>query len=220
MVATSIQERIKKIRTLKESRFGTVFVDGHVGRRLLRLDLLTASSVNNAHIIRLLSRWRKKHQQWFPSQFPITSSRTRVWLQHRVIDEPDRLLFMIHLSGTYRGHVGLYRFTSDYTSCEIDNILRGRVGGKGMMEESIRRMMDWGMQTLGIRTYTLQTTSDNVRAIALYARIGFREIKRVGLVYKKTSDGGEWQEAPKRYTGHIKKYDIFMKWEGLYEEKQ
>lgn len=144
----------------------------------ISLQLLTNQSVYDAHAIRLLSRWRKKHEAWFPTQFPVTHARTALWLQQRVQDEPDRLLFFVEAGGVLRGHVGLYRFDFDTKRCEIDNIVRGRSGYKGMMEKAVVALMRWGTDILGIEDYTLQTTSDNVRALSLYKKIGFFETNR------------------------------------------
>ncbi len=174
------------------------------------LELLTHDHRTDVHIVRLLARWRKKHEYWFPAQFPVTLKRTAVWLEKKVIEEPDRLLFMISDHGTYRGHVGLYRFDFEHHSCEIDNIVRGRSGPKGMMAQAIQLMMKWGRETLGLTQYTLQTTSDNVRALALYTRLGFVETKRVPLVYTKTSDGGLWEVASNENADNIKRYDVYM----------
>lgn len=199
-----------KTAILKNSVFGSVSITGAIRKKELRLELLTRSAVSDTHIVRLLSRWRKKHEVWFPAQFPVSEKRTKMWLEKKVIDEPHRLLFMVAVSGTYRGHVGLYRFDLKNKSCEIDNIVRGRIGLPGMMETSIRLMMQWAKKDLGILRFTLQTTSENTRAIALYTRIGFVETKRIPLVYRKTIDGGQWDVAPVGFNKKIKRYEVLM----------
>lgn len=201
---------LSTIARLKQARFGSMDLVSSESKYPLILRLLTTQSVEDPHIVRLLGRWRKKHEYWFPAQFPVTMKRTASWLQNRVINEPDRLLFMIVIHGTYRGHVGLYRFDFDTNSCEIDNIVRGRIGRKGMMADAIQLMMHWGRETLGLTSYTLQTTSDNIRALSLYTRLGFVETKRIPLVYTKTHDGGEWKIAPDGYTKRIKRFDVYM----------
>lgn len=205
---------LSTIARLKQAPFGSMDLVSRESKNPLILRLLTTQSVYDTGIVRLLGRWRKKHEYWFPAQFPVSMKRTASWLQNRVINEPDRLLFMIDIHGTYRGHVGLYRFDFDTNSCEIDNIVRGRAGRKGMMAEAIQLMMRWGRETLGLTSYTLQTTSDNTRALSLYARLGFVETKRIPLVYTKTPDGGEWTIAPDGYTKRIKRFDVYMTGEG------
>lgn len=201
----------EKIVAIKSNPSGTVNAVGMVGPVQFQLISVTHSDEDNMQLIRLLARWRKKHEIWFPAQFPVTIKRTKEWVKTRVLFVPDRLLFMISIHDTYRGHVGLYRFDFDRKTCEIDNIVRGKSGTKGLMEFAIITMMEWGKKQLGLKGYTLQTTSDNARALALYTRLGFVETKRVPLIYTKTVDGGEWTTPAKGYTGSIERYDVYMK---------
>ena len=207
------------IARLKNRSFGVVSITGIICRTKYDLSLLTRDSITDDHIIDLLSRWRKMHERWFPSQFPVTSARTKIWLTKQVIEMPDRLLFMIRVHDTYIGHVGLYRFDFVHKTCEIDNIVRGRKGYPGIMQNAIKLMMEWGRSSLDLKGYSLQTTSDNMRALALYESLGFRETKRVPLVYEKTKDGGVWAPAQISHKGPIKRYDVFMRWDRAYETK-
>ncbi len=208
----SYQETIlAKIHRLKQSSFGAVTIDSRFDMKIpMTLRLISMDCLRDSSLIRTLARWRKKHEAWFPAQFPVTSKRTAVWLQKRVLEEPDRLLFLIDVHGTYRGHVGLYRYNFGEKSCDIDNIVRGRAGYKGMMEQAIVLLMRWGQQEFGIETYTLETTSDNVRALALYTKIGFVETNRIPLVYRKTTDGGVWEKVDAHSSKNIQRYDVYM----------
>ncbi|HUD19802.1 MAG TPA: GNAT family N-acetyltransferase [Patescibacteria group bacterium] len=206
------------IARLKNKSFGSVSIRGIIRRTNYDLILLTRDSITDDHIVALLSRWRKKHETWFPTQFPVTRKRTKGWLKNNVINTQDRLLFMIRVHDTYIGHVGLYRFDFEKKTCEIDNIVRGRKGYPGLVTAAIRQMMQWGMSTFGLNGYTLQTTSDNERALRLYNKLGFVETKRIRLIHRTTRDGGEWITAPMGYKRSIQRYDVFMKWKGIYEK--
>jgi RimJ/RimL family protein N-acetyltransferase len=172
--------------------------------------LLTMDSHGDSRIIRLLARWRKKHEKWFPSQFPVSETRTASWLKKQVLDHPGRLLFMLRVHDIYMGHLGLFRFDFEKKTCEIDNIIRGRAGYPGLMACAISTMMAWGQTTLGLSGYTLQTTSDNTKALRLYESLGFAETKRIPLIYTKTEEGGEWLPAPAGQQ-KIKRYDVYMR---------
>lgn len=193
----------KKLYRLKHMPYG--------GTRVKNLTLVTVDCLGNDDIITLLAAWRKKHAEWFPSQFPVTSSRTRKWLQDKVIRTPDRILFLVSVDGTSIGHVGLNRFDWTNHTCDIDNIVRGVPKQPGVIGEAIRDMMDWARDVLHVRGFTLTTSSDNKKALRLYNRLGFVETKRVPLLYKKNTEGGEWIIAPKEYGGKIKRYDVHMK---------
>jgi len=200
----------KKIHVLKSKSYGSFVLHGKVGDQTFDIIFLTAEKENDTAIISLLSKWRKKHEMWFTAQFPITNVRTKSWFKTLLIDKPDRLLFMIRVSDKYMGHVGLNRFNFKKRTCEIDNIVRGETGYPGLMEAAIKTMMAWGTRSLGVAGFSLLTTSDNSRAIALYTKLGFVTQKKVPLVYKKTSEGGEWVSTP-RYKGNILRYDVYMK---------
>src|SRR6267143_4518246 len=65
--------------------------------------------------IRLLTKWRNKYGDWFTTKFQATEDRTRKWLGNQVIDNPDRILFIIILENRKIGHVGIFQ------NKEIDN---------------------------------------------------------------------------------------------------
>jgi RimJ/RimL family protein N-acetyltransferase len=166
--------------------------------------------VDDKYIIHLLTKWRKQHEWWFPAQFKVALEGTARWLINGVVEAPDRLLFMIRLGDAYIGHVGLFRFNFEKRVCEIDNIVRGEDGHKGIMGSAIVHMMRWGSEYLGLRGYDLQTFSDNGKSLALYTRLGFTEVKRVPLVRVEEGDRIEWSEAPADFAVGASRYNVFM----------
>ena len=197
---------LEKISTFKKNSFGTYVVPCILGDSRYDLVLLTADTSKNSQILSFLAVWRKQHERWFPAQFPVTQKGTKKWFQERVTGAPDRILFIISAGGSYIGHVGLNRFDFKTRSCEIDNIVRGSSLYPGIMENAIANMMSWGRRVLGLAHYRLETTSHNSRALNLYKKLGFIEVKRVPIVKVKRSDRTEWvaladtRKIPKRYT--------------------
>ena len=61
----------QKIREIKEKPYGSVTVEGFIKKTPVLLTAVSRDCVNDPHIIGLLSRWRKKHEAWFPAQFPV-----------------------------------------------------------------------------------------------------------------------------------------------------
>jgi perosamine synthetase len=202
---------LRKIKTLKEKPFGSTVTSGFIQGKPFRLILLTRECQSDRNTISLLAKWRKNNEVWFADQFPVTLKRTQAWFINRLIDTEDRLLFIIEVNDTYIGHVGLFRFDFRNRSCEIDNIVRGDKGYPGIIGAAITCLMRWGKDVLQLLGYTLETTSDNVRALRLYDRLGFIEHKRIPLRYNKTQEGGSWTVAPKQYKGSVKRYEVFMK---------
>lgn len=202
---------LQKIREIKYTRFGEVSIEGNINGSKYQLLLLTDECTKNNNIIKLLADWRKKHERWFPTQFKVTEKGTKEWLKLNVIDTVDRLLFMIQVNNQYIGHIGLFRFSFQKFTCEIDNIIRGEALYPGIMTNAIMYMMDWGKSELGLTGYTLETTSDNERALKLYKRLGFVEDKRIPAIHVRKNNRMEWIPAPKNYKKKIIRYFVYMK---------
>jgi RimJ/RimL family protein N-acetyltransferase len=198
------------IRELKHSTAQDIIIEGQFKGMPYELLLITMRHSGDHELIRLLSRWRKQHEWWFPAQFNVTEEGTAKWLRNQVIDTPDRLLFMIRAGSEHLGHVGLFRFNLEEKNCEIDNIVRGEQKIPGIMGDAIVNMMQWGKQVLGLRAYELQTFSDNRRSLALYHRLGFTEVRRVPLIAVKSDDRVDWVDAPQGHEGPVERYNVFM----------
>lgn len=205
------QKVLNQIKQLKYSSFGDVSLQFFHDKKKHQLILLTKDCVEDEQVINNLAKWRKMHQKWFPAQFKVTLEGTKKWLKERVIEAPDRLLFLIKADNRYIGHIGLFRFNFKEMYCELDNIVRGEPLYPGIITTAIAEMMAWGKKTLGIKFYELQTASDSERALKLYSKLGFIEVKRSPLIQIKRKDRIEWVDAPKNYRGTIKRFNVFMK---------
>jgi GNAT acetyltransferase-like protein len=196
---------------MKQRQFGDVKLRGSHAGEEFQLVPLTADCADDARLMDLLGRWRESAETWFQAIFPVTLEGTTRWVRHSVVNESDRVLFLVDVEGKHFGHVGLYRFDFESMHCEIDNIVRGVPGHPGLFESAIDVMMAWGRATLGLVGYTLQTTSDNRRALSLYARLGFEETRRQPLIQLTNGDRSEWVSAPVDYDGAITRYAVYMK---------
>ena len=143
---------------------------------------ITISCVNDSIIIKLLAKWREINFDSYPTQFKVTEEGTKIWLDEQVIKKSDRVLFFVYdRTGKIIGHMGLASFDYRHKFCEIDNVVRGSDEEKGLMTLSLKALIKWALENLGIEYLSLRVFSDNTRAIKLYARVGFHEIKRIPL---------------------------------------
>ncbi len=202
---------LRKIKKLKQRNFGEIIIKCNFNNFDYVLLLLTADCERNSTLMELIGRWRKENEMWFLSQFPVTTERTTKWFKERVIDAPDRLLFLIKIDGKYLGHIGLFRFDFEKNTCEIDNIVRGEPDYPGIMGNAVLHMMGWGKNVLGLRCYLLKVISDNERAIRFYNRLGFKEVSRIPLIQVEGNDGLEWVEIPEGCRKDANRHYIVMK---------
>ena len=142
----------------------------------------------NDYNMGLLKEWREKSQYAFPTVFKVTLEGTEKWLEEQVMKREDRILFMIENNKRiYEGHLGFSNFNYIDKSCEIDNVIRGIEGTKGIMTSAHYAITSWGFFDLGMRRITLRVFSDLERAVSLYSRAGFKKVKDIPM--KKTVDG-------------------------------
>lgn len=204
-------EVIKKIAHLKVQQFGKVKINGTHAGVPFTLVLLTEECEENPYIISLLSKWRKNNMEGFFAIFNVTDEGTKRWFKAGLLDQKDRLLFLVKIKNCYIGHVGLWRFDFNKKTCEIDNIVRGEKGYPGIMESAIASLHEWGKTVFNLKHYMLQVASDNLKAIKLYQRLGYKEVKRTPLIQVKTApDRIEWVEAPGNFKDKIIKFNVCM----------
>lgn len=133
--------------------------------------------------VKVLANWRKANGTWFSTQFRVTNKGTKNWLKKQVIGAEDRLLFWIQTPDNHPiGYIGLYHFNFEDRTCEIDNVMRGVKNIiPGVMTQALNTLLQWSFSVLKIKAATLRVFSDNQRAIALYKRCGFEEIRKIPL---------------------------------------
>jgi len=176
----------------------------------VKLVLITRDCVKNDVIIGLLSRWRKENEYWFQATFPVTIEGTKIWLINKLIEERNRLLFLIEVNNEFIGHVGLWKFDFTNKTCEIDNIVRGENKFPGIMYCAIELLQNWARSTFDIKDFYLQTYLENQKAVNLYKKLGYEIIKTEPVIKIDEGLRTEWIAAPAIYTDDIERHQIQM----------
>lgn len=123
---------------------------------------------------------REINKQMYFSRFPPSIESLTGYLIEGPIENPNQILFLIvDQSKTLYGHVGLK--VNSFGKVEIDNVLRTSTSAPGIMKAALSEIMSWGQNSIGITNYQLQVISTNIKAIALYKKLGFCEIERKNL---------------------------------------
>jgi perosamine synthetase len=167
------------------------------GQKVGTLVPVTEATLASVADIEMLQKWRAASQEWFPSTTTITAAGTKRWTEAAVLKTPDRVLFFVcDATGTKIGHLGLFRFDYHQRTCELDNVIRGEAGTPGLMAAASEALMGWARQSLQIKTFYLRVFSDNQKAISLYEKLGFHEIRRDPMIQKKKDNGDTyWTES-------------------------
>lgn len=135
---------------------------------------------DDSALVSAMGKWRDAHQYAYPSRFEVTDAGTAKWLKSAVIDNENRLLFLMQdPSGKYLGHIGFLKL--DETRCEIDNVLRGESEVPGIVNSALRELERFASEELGLESLELRVLASNSHAVDFYLRNDYHEIKRIGL---------------------------------------
>ncbi|MBW0161204.1 MAG: aminotransferase class I/II-fold pyridoxal phosphate-dependent enzyme [Sediminibacterium sp. Gen4] len=152
---------------------------------------LTGIHLNNDEILESLWSWREEHYYAYPSRNKTTIESTRNWIQKAVIDNPDRILFLIYDERQkFVGHAGFADAGNADCELEFDNILRGdKTARKGLMADVMATLENWARTVLFPNGFYLRVLESNKHAVTFYNKIGFVESSKYGLVREDVENG-------------------------------
>lgn len=144
--------------------------------------------------VSLFSQWRKENPTLSPARFEITDERTDNWLKKVVVDNDNRILFIVQDTiGTSIGHIGFASFRYDTQTAEVDSVLKGvKTGYPCFMEYAMKALLKWGKEVLEIEHFDLEVIWDNDHAIRFYERCGFEKDHLIALEKEELSDEIRW----------------------------
>jgi aminoglycoside 6'-N-acetyltransferase len=97
--------------------------------------------------------------------------------------------FVIEHGGEVVGYIQLSEENEpDFRHAGIDLFLRTSAQGRGLGPDAIRTLAIHLIDDRGHRRFTIDPAADNVRAIAAYAKLGFKPVGRM-RAYQRMPDG-------------------------------
>jgi perosamine synthetase len=151
---------------------------------------------NQQRLIEKLMEWRETFYYVYPTRFKVTKEGTTKWLKSTVIENDDRLLFLvINTSGDYIGNIGLLKIGEN--QYELDNLIKDKnksIASSKILAAAIQEIENFAYHELGITELELRTLESNKVAQLFLARIGYKEFNRYGL--KNIGSGDEINLVP------------------------
>lgn len=162
--------------------------------------------------VHLFSKWRRENPTLSPARFTITDKRTEDWLQRLVVDNDQRLLFMVQTPmGKNVGHIGFASFRYEERTAEVDSVLKGeKEGTPGLMEYAMAALVHWGKETLRLNHVDLEVLWDNKHAISFYHRCGFQDDTLIPLEKIEADGEVKWRTCEIKEQ-NAEKYYLHMK---------
>lgn len=200
-------ENSEKIQSLK--------VVGNEEKGIFLYPITKEYKTDIPELIEVMTRWRKENPTLSDNVFVPTVERTERWLDNSIVPDDDKILFLIlDEKKNLIGHIGLCNF--DYcTRCvEIYSVLRGvKNAYKGIMEQSLRTLLDWAEKDLEMEKFILSTREGNDKAIRLYEKVGFVICDKIPLKKLVLEDEVKWIPSENK-TERAEKHRIIMEYRG------
>ncbi len=144
--------------------------------------------------VSLFSKWRRENPTLSLARFEITDERTKNWLDRLVVQNDNRLIFLItNCEDKALGHIGFANFRAEGKIAEVDSVLRGQKNGyPRLMEYAMAALIAWGKRELELQGVDLEVWSQNEHAIRFYKRCGFVEDRLIPLRKVQEVDEVKW----------------------------
>jgi len=182
------------------------------GEEIGRLRPVTVESLRNDDEMRKLAGWRRASAEWFTTQFSVTEEGTKEWIREQVLHTRDRILFFVDdASLTPVGQVGLCHYDEQKKECEFDNLLRGEKGQyANIVIPALIALGLWSIKVLDLQRGFLNVLADNFRAIHIYQKLGFQEVKRIPLMKQTEGNTIRWVPATDPSTAEAERHLVTM----------
>ena len=119
-----------------------------------------------------------EHVAWFigARRDPIPEEKEHRWVQKKLAENAALFSMLEKDTGAFIGNIELMDIAD--RAGELGIAITAAMQDKGYGTEAVRAMVDYGMDTLGLRRVFLKVFPDNARAIRVYEKCGFREYDR------------------------------------------
>jgi perosamine synthetase len=193
---------MKSGTSLRDAQVRALEISGSTSSPLGYLVPIGSFFEDNQAVIESMSSWRAAHQYAYPSRFQVTNAGTAKWLKAAVIENENRLLFLIQdASGKYLGHIGLLKL--DENRCEIDNVLRGESDCPGIVSAALRELEKFAYEELGLESLELRVLESNQHAVDFYIKQEYKESRKIGLANQGSDEEVSLVESSQNIEDHF-----------------
>lgn len=144
--------------------------------------------LKNESVLESMTNWRSSNQHAYTGRFNPTVEKTAVWLNSQVLNNPDRLLFLVaNREGNPIGHLGL-AVNETQGTMEIDNVVRGEISSPGLMGLAMATLERFAESELSVESLSLRVLGSNEKALRFYSNCGYSTISETPVDIKYSDD--------------------------------
>ena len=145
--------------------------------------------------VKLLCDWREKYRNMFATDFKISEEKTRIWIKEGVLENPEKIVFMIYVDNKKVGIISTAEYDEKTNSAMLDTMIKDPTYNlPGLMTVVEKVYLRWMFEGLKLSKITGFLFSDNKKMMNIHKKCGWVTIDVVPVEQKKTEEGTRWEE--------------------------
>jgi len=144
----------------------------------------------------MIRQWRNKHRDDFFDAGEISKEQQRLWYTHYKESGGKDQMFIICLKdGTPIGQVAIYDVNIENRTAKFGRfLLLEEFRGQSYAEEAVKRLLKHCFDTMRLYKLKLEVFLENINAIAIYARAGFKTTTKPIIMLEKINDDYDYRK--------------------------
>jgi RimJ/RimL family protein N-acetyltransferase len=148
---------------------------------------------NSDETAELCLEWRNKYWQGFDTKFKGSVQRTKKWITEEILNNSNRIFFMILVNERKIGHFGICNFNDKDSSIWFESAVNGEKI-PGIMEIIEKELIKWVFEQIKVSKIKIKLFSDNIKPINLHERCGFLTTDTFPIKRIFRDDGWKWED--------------------------
>jgi RimJ/RimL family protein N-acetyltransferase len=143
----------------------------------------------------LLTKWREMYRNNFGTDFSISEKKTREWLRKGVLENPDKIVFVIYVENRKIGIISTAEYDEKTNSAILDTMMKDPTYKlPGLMTTIEKVYLKWMFDELNLSKITGFLFSDNKKMMGIHQKCGWAIIDIVPIQKISTDEGTKWEK--------------------------
>jgi len=146
--------------------------------------------------VEMIRQWRNAHRDSFFDAGEISKEQQGMWYQqYQEAGGRDQMFIICLKEGTPIGQVAIYNVNIENRTATFGRfLLLEEYRHHGYAEEAVKRLLQYAFEVMRLYKLKLEVFLENMDAIAIYARAGFKTTTKPIILLEKINDDYDWKQ--------------------------
>ena len=183
----SFRQKLKEIKKYVNKDFKRIKLESN--------EIILRIVDTNDDTVNLLYDLREKYSNMFATDFEMTKEKTKEWIEKYILENTERILFMIYVNEREIGCIGNGGFDEKNNSSQLDNMMKDptfKIPGIMTIVEKV--YLKWMFDCFELSKIVGYLFSDNERMMNIHKKCGWVLIDTVPVKKVIHEEGIRWEE--------------------------